>query len=467
MSGSRYNKSMARAKLPIFSVSQINALIKGAIEKGLPPRLMVKGQIMDWKRHQSGHCYFLLKDVDSQLPCVLWSSRYQKLKFRPENGMEILAIGHVEVYVPQGKYQLYADELEPAGIGALQIAFEQMYAKLKAEGLFDERYKKPLPKFPMRIGILTSKSGAAVHDMADSILQRWPCAKLFLFDVPVQGEGAAEKIAQKLRWINRQNRCLKLDVLIVGRGGGSMEDLWAFNEEVLARAIFESKIPIISAVGHEIDTTIADLVADARASTPTKAGIIAVPDRREVLHRLDMLSRRLEQLIRTRLESAHGRLETILASWVFREPHGLVERAWQLVDMRSLRLAGVMRQQITRLRQRLEQCGQVVRRLEPVRLIAGQRIRLERMQAMLGQSLAKVMEQKRLQLAAAENKLTAMDPRAVLKRGYSITKNIRTGAVIRRVEEVQEGDEILTELADQQHLKSRVEERQPSPGPEK
>lgn len=373
--------------------------------------------------------------------------------------MEILATGHIEVYSPQGKYQFYAEDLQPAGIGALQIAFQQMYEKLKAEGLFEERYKKPIPQFPQRIGIVTSKSGAAVHDIADSIWHRWPIVRLFLFDVPVQGEGAAEEIARKLDWINRNNKQLQLDLLIVGRGGGSMEDLWAFNEEVLARAIFRSKIPIISAVGHEIDTTIADLVADARASTPTKAGMIAVPDQREVHKQLAMIQRRLVHSVHSTVRTAREQLRTILASWVFREPQGMVERAWQRVDMAGLQLARVMRERFEWLRRRLEQAKDIVRRLEPVRLIAGQRIRLERMEAAARQGLSKVLEQKRLQLSAAENKLTAMDPRAVLRRGYTITINMRTGQVIRRLEEVDVGDIILTELAQRQQFTSRVEAR--------
>ncbi len=372
--------------------------------------------------------------------------------------MEILATGHVEVYSTQGKFQFYAEDLQPAGIGALQIAFQQMYEKLKAEGLFEERYKKPIPQFPQRIGIVTSKSGAAVHDIADSIWHRWPIVRLFLFDVPVQGEGAAEEIARKLDWINRNNKQLQLDLLIVGRGGGSMEDLWAFNEEVLARAIFRSKIPIISAVGHEIDTTIADLAADARASTPTKAGMLAVPDQHEVLKQLGMVQRRLVHSMHSAYRTAWEQLRTILASWVFREPQGMVERAWQRVDMAALHLAGVMRERFDRLRRRLEQAKDIVRRLEPVRLIAGQRLRLERMQAAARQGLSKVLEQKRLQLSAAENKLTAMDPRAVLRRGYTITINMRTGQVIRRLEEVDVGDVILTELAQRLQFTSRVEE---------
>jgi len=201
----------------IYTVSQINSLIRIALEEKLPPRLIVRGEISDWKHHTSGHCYFSLKDEGAVLPCVMWASMFKNVKFSPEDGLEVLSTGHIDVYTLGGKYQLYVDKLEPAGVGALQLAFEQMVAKLRKEGLFDEAHKKALPLYPMRIGILTSESGAALHDITDSIHSRWPCAKLFLYPVPVQGEGSAAKIAAALRDINKRNQKLKLDVLIVGR----------------------------------------------------------------------------------------------------------------------------------------------------------------------------------------------------------------------------------------------------------
>ena len=194
----------------IYSVGQVNLLVKAALEEVLPPRLIVRGEISDWKRHSSGHCYFSLKDETGVLPCVMWSSKYRSVKFKVEDGMAVLASGHVDVYPAGGKYQLYAEKLEPEGIGALQMAFEQMVAKLRAEGLFEDKYKKALPAYPMRIGILTSETGAAVHDISDSVMNRWPCAKLYLYPVPVQGEGAAAKIAAAVRDVNRRNAKLKL-----------------------------------------------------------------------------------------------------------------------------------------------------------------------------------------------------------------------------------------------------------------
>ncbi len=278
---------MAKSQLTIYTVSQVSSMVAAAIEERLPSRLIISGQISDFKVHSSGHCYFSLKDAGSVLSCVMWASKVKSLKFRPENGMAVLATGSVEVYIQGGRYQFYADKLDPAGVGALQLAFEQMKLKLQAEGLFAVEHKKPLPRYPMHVGVITSASGAAIEDIRNSIYKRWPCAELYLFDVPVQGEGAAAKIAAAIRKANQMRKKLRLDVLIVGRGGGSMEDLWAFNEEAVARAIYDSELPIISAVGHEVDFTIADFVADVRASTPTQAGVLAVPDINEVLAGLE------------------------------------------------------------------------------------------------------------------------------------------------------------------------------------
>lgn len=454
-----YNFPSMKKSLPLYSVSQINAAVKAAIEDSLPPRLMVRGQISDWRRHSSGHCYFLLKDEQSQIGAILWASKFKSCKFLPENGLEVIAVGHVEVYPPQGRYQFYVDSLQPAGIGALQLAFEQMKNRLMAEGLFEEAHKKPLPRYPMRIGIVTSRSGAALVDIVDSICHRWPCAELFVYDVPVQGAGAAEKIAKKLAWINENNRKNRLDVLILGRGGGSMEDLWAFNEEVLARAIYTSRLPIISAVGHEVDVTIADFVADARASTPTKAGVIAVPDYREVLHRLDSAQARLLRDAQARVKLALAQLNTVRASWVFREPVQIVDRAAMRLDDASVRLARAARQRFSMLKTLIERSLGVLRRIEPVRLLAGHRIRLARLEEAVRGGVHKALGKKNLQLAVAENRLQAMDPRSVLRRGYSITVSGRTGKVVTSPEDVREGDLIVTELADQQKIDSEVKRK--------
>ncbi len=443
----------------IYTVSQINSLIKVALEENLPSRLIVRGEISDFKHHTSGHCYFSLKDEGAVLPCVMWASKFKNIKFSPEDGIEVLSTGHIDVYSPGGKYQLYVDKLEPAGVGALQLAFEQMVAKLSKEGLFDEVHKKALPLYPMRIGILTSESGAALHDITDSIHSRWPCAKLFLYPVPVQGEGSAEKIAASLLDINRRNQKLKLDVLIIGRGGGAMEDLWAFNEEILARAIFDSKVPVISAVGHEVDTTIADLVADARASTPTKAGVVAVPDIKDILGQLTSIEQRLKNQTKAKRNIAEHQLEVILANAVFRNPLLLVHNSLQQLDELSAELTEVVKELLTEAHSKLSTAYEQIIRIEPHRLLGYKTIVLNNLQNLANVGINAAVNNCRMQLTAQENRLSALNPRSVLQRGYSITTNKKTGLLVRTTEDVHIGDYLITELANNNLIESEVKKK--------
>jgi len=446
-------------KTRIYTVSQINSLIKAALEEKLPSRMSVTGEITNWTIAQSGHAYFDLKDENALLPCVMWKSKLGRVKFEPENGQAVIVKGHIDVYSPQGKYQFYADSMTPAGIGALQLAFEQMVKKLRAEGLFDDKHKKALPAYPQRIGILTSESGAAVHDITDSIHNRWPCAKLFLYPVPVQGERAAEKIAAALRNVNKRNRKLKLDVLIVGRGGGSLEDLWAFNEEVLARAIFHSTIPIICAVGHEVDTTIADFVADKRASTPTKAGVEAVPDIQEVLEVLAGAESRLRGNIEAGVKLAVQNLQTLLASSVFRNPLWLVRNGRQQLDELAAELTEAVKELLTEARARLHSSYEQVVRIEPHRLLGRKTLGLNDLQNRANALISAIVNNCRMQLTARANKLEGLNPKSVLQRGYSITTNKKTGLVIRKTGDVRIGDLLITELADENLIESKVKKK--------
>ena len=465
-------------KKTIYSVSQVNSLIKTALEENLPSRLAVAGEITDWVVARSGHAYFSLKDENALLPCVMWKSKFGKVKFDAENGQAVVVRGYIDVYPPQGKYQFYAESMAPEGVGALQLAFEQMVKKLQAEGLFDEEHKKSLPAYPRRIGIVTSESGAAVHDITDSIFNRWPCAELLLYAVPVQGEAAADEIAAALRNINRRNKRLKLDLLIVGRGGGSMEDLWAFNEEVLARAIFDSEIPVISAVGHEVDTTVADLVADKRASTPTKAGVVAVPDAEEVVAALENNEARLRGHIEGRVRLAQQGLETVLAREVLRNPMTLIATAEQRLDDLDRDLGEVIRLLLKQGRENLSHCREQLARIEPHRLIGRMKIdlnnlrnrasvglgriankgmmRLSLVENRLGALKMAITADRILSLTAAENRLAGLNPKAVLKRGYSITTNKKTGAVVRGLADVEIGNIMITELGDEERIESRV-----------
>ncbi len=445
-----------QAKTKIYTVTQVNTLVKDALEASLPSWLTVKGEITDWKRHQSGHCYFSLKDEESVLPCAMWRGGFSKLKFKPDNGLAVLVSGSIDLYVPQGRYKLIVTEMIPAGMGALQLAFEQMVRKLEAEGLFADAHKKPIPTYPQRIGILTSESGAAVHDIADSVHHRWPCTRLFLYPVPVQGPGAAGAIAAAVRDVNRRNERLKLDVLIVGRGGGSLEDLWAFNEEVLARAIFESQIPIISAVGHEVDVTVADLVAHARASTPTKAGVVAVPNMEDVLHDLRHQERRLGGNIRARFGLCCEYLQTILASAAFRNPLLPVLNREQHVDDLAWTLDGAMRTVLVQARRRMQDYHEQIARIEPHRLLGRMKVELNDLAGRGLAAITRVWNGRQLVLTAGENRLAALNPKSVLNRGYSITTCRRTGRVVRTADDVQTDDLLVTELASENFVESRV-----------
>jgi len=417
----------------IYTVSQINSVIKEILENNLPSRLAIAGQITNWSIARSGHAYFDLKDENALLPCFCWRSKLDRLKFEPENGLAAIAKGYIDLYSPHGKFQFYVESMQPAGVGALQLAFEQMVKRLETQGLFDDAHKKPLPQYPQRIGILTSESGAAVHDIKDSIHNRWPPAQLFLYPVPVQGEGAAGQIAAAIRDVNRQNKKLKLDILIVGRGGGSMEDLWAFNEEVLARAIFDSEIPVISAVGHEVDTTIADLVADARASTPTKAGVVAVPDMQEVLQHVENLKNRLVSKLKFLLHSAE-----------------------QQSDELCIRLQSSVKHLLTDTRNKLYAIAEQIRKIEPHRSLRKKTVDLNNLQNQANAAITAIINDCRMKLIAQTNRLAALNPKSILQRGYSITTNKKTGLLVKRLKDVQIGELLNTELEDENFIESKV-----------
>jgi exodeoxyribonuclease VII large subunit len=331
-----------------------------------------------------------------------------------------------------------------------------MVRRLEAQGLFDDKHKKALPPYPGRIGILTSESGAAIEDIKDSIWNRWPCVKLFLYPVPVQGEGAAEKIAAGLRDINKRNKELKLDILIVGRGGGSMEDLWAFNEEVLARAIFDSKIPVISAVGHEVDVTIADFVADARASTPTKAGVIAVPDIKEVLEQIDSAYKRIRLNTVSTLKLSAQKLETILAATMFRSPLVIIQSREQMLDELESGLAESAKSLVLNIRKILQSYFEQILKIEPYRILADRKILLNNVSSRINERIGRVFANLKIRFETQAAKLSACNPKSILNRGYSIAKNTITGKVVTSPADVNIGDLMITELANENIIESKV-----------
>ena len=312
-----------------LTVSQLTKYIKYKLDNDVNLReVYLKGEISNFKAHTRGHFYFTIKDEGSRINAVMFASSTSKVKFTPEDGMKILVSGRISVYEATGGYQIYVNEMMEDGVGNLYVAFEQLKKKLASEGLFDEKFKKPIPKIPEKVGVITAPTGAAIRDIISTINRRFPLTEVILFPSLVQGEGAKEDI---VRQINRAKE-YNLDVLIVGRGGGSIEDLWAFNEEIVARAIYECPIPIISAVGHEIDFTIADFVADLRAPTPTGAAEIAVPNKSDVLNYINQLNLRCQKNIKTILELKKKRLDSIKSHYILNNPLDLYSAKIQKLD---------------------------------------------------------------------------------------------------------------------------------------
>ncbi len=373
----------------VYSVSEITREVKRVIHDGFGT-LWVEGEISGYKRHTSGHHYFTLKDSGAQISCAMWRQSTLRLGFQPQDGMKVQAWGNLEVYEPAGRYQLIVTVMRPSGIGELQRAFEQLVAKLKAEGLFDLERKQSLPEFPERVGLVTSADGAALHDMVTVAARRWPAAELILAPVKVQGPGAAEEIASAIRLFNRSDRA---DVLIVGRGGGSLEDLWAFNEEAVARAIFASRIPVVSAVGHEVDVTIADFVADVRAPTPSAAMEIVLPDRNEIADRIADLSRRLTARRVEHIRNLRDRIALLARHWALRQPVNLVHMSGQRLDELRTRYAA-----------------------SALRTVSDKRAALERLHELL----------------------SVLSPQSMLNRGYSIVRT-PAGVVVRSARQISAG----------------------------
>ena len=322
---------------PIYSVTQVNQYIKGLLDRdGALAGLFVRGEISNYKCYPSGHHYFSLKDAEGAIRCVMFRREAAGLRFRPENGMKVVAFGRVTVFPRDGQYQLYCSQLTPDGVGELHIAFEQLKEKLYREGLFDQAHKKPIPRFPKRIALITSAAGAAVRDMLRILGARWPLAEAAVIPVRVQGAEAPGELCAAIAWANRHKVA---DLIITGRGGGSMEDLWAFNDEGVARAIYASEIPVISAVGHEPDVTISDFVADLRAATPSNAAELAVPDQNEISVWLAQTEGRMAQAVSRRLERARKELEQAGRCRALREPMSYVDDKRMLLDYQRERLA--------------------------------------------------------------------------------------------------------------------------------
>lgn len=354
-------------ELQVLSISQLNQYIKNQMDRdAVLSGVLVRGEISNYKMYPSGHHYFTLKDSQSALRCVMFRGDAVRMRFRPENGMQVIAAGRVTVFPRDGQYQLYCVQLTPEGAGDLQLAFEQLKEKLAREGLFDEEHKKPLPQFPARIALVTSPAGAAVRDMLRILNARWPQTQVTVVPVRVQGEEAAEEIAAAIDYVNYYELA---DLIITGRGGGSIEDLWAFNEEVVARAIYRSDIPVISAVGHEPDVTISDYVADLRAATPSNAAELAVPDQAELAGALAHLGRRLERSVVQPVQTARQRLERLGRSPALTDPANYVRERRLLLDYHSRGLLHGLEQSLTGARGRLGRLAASLDALSPLKVL--------------------------------------------------------------------------------------------------
>ena len=352
----------------IFTVSQLNTRIAGLLEADpVLSVVCVRGELSNYKVYPSGHHYFTLKDAESTLSCVMFKGSASKLRFRPESGMSVLVSGRVQVYQRDGKYQLYASQIIPEGTGDLQVAFEQLKAKLGEEGLFDPDHKKPLPEVPERIAVVTSSAGAAVHDMIRILRRRWPMSKVLLLPVRVQGVEAPPEIVGAIRYCNAYDIA---DVMIVGRGGGSIEDLWAFNDERVARAIYASDIPVISAVGHEPDVTISDYVADARASTPSNAAEIAVPDQTEEREALLSAQIRLSQTMQRALDRRRTQLEDLSNRRVLTTPTAYIDNKRLELDHARTEFTAACERYVTARRSRFVEHAAKLDTLSPLKVLA-------------------------------------------------------------------------------------------------
>ena len=383
-----------------ISVSELNDYIKSIIDGDYAlGRLSIRGEISNFTAHRSGHFYFSLKDENSLIRAVMFRSYTGGLRFRPESGMKVIATGSVSVFVRDGQYQLYVTDMQPDGIGALWLAYEQLKKKLAAEGLFDEARKRPLPKFPRRVGVITSPTGAAVRDIINITGRRYPSAEIALYPAEVQGDGAVPSLITGLRYFNAFSAA---DVIIIGRGGGSIEDLWAFNDETLAREIVASEIPVISAVGHVTDFTICDFVADLRAPTPSAAAELAVPDQHTLLADLHAINARLKECLLKKTELYRARIDAIRARRVFDTP-----------DI----------------------------------LLAEKQNRLSSDAEALEHSLTELLNTKKNQLAVLTAKAEVLSPLSVLSRGYTVTED-KNGVIVKSKEQLCEGDVLTTHFCD-------------------
>lgn len=470
------NSTLAtRAVKDVYAVSRLVREARGALE-GSFPLVWVEGEISNLAMPASGHIYFTLKDEAAQVRCAMFRNRNRQLRFTPENGMQVLLRVRVTLYEGRGEFQLVVEHMEEAGSGALQRAYEALKHRLGSEGLFEQESKKTLPTMPKSIGIVSSPDGAAVHDILNVLNRRFPAANIVLYPVPVQGEGSATQITQAITTANERQEC---DVLIVGRGGGSLEDLWSFNDEQVARTIFASQIPVISAVGHEVDFTIADFVADVRAPTPSAAAELAVPDSAELLAKVQSVSRRLTSLISQQIQSEWRHVQhlfrrlpqpkaqinqqfqivTKLEQQLSRSWLRTLENKQQKLDLLTARLThpqakiDTQKQKVVGLQARLQQAIK-----QQLHTVKQQQQNIVKLHKQLHNGMQQTISQKKTNLSQQMRTLAAVSPLNTLERGYSISTVAATGQVLQTIDDVELGQAINVRLQ-QGQLQCEVKEK--------
>lgn len=432
-------------KLPQRDVFTISRLVREsrAVLEGSFPMLWLEGEISNYSRPSSGHIYFSLKDEAAQVRCAMFRTRNLQLRFTPANGMHVMVRARVTLYEPRGEFQIVVEQMEEAGLGVLQRAFEALKSRLGQEGLFDPAHKRALPDTPKRLGVITSPTGAAIRDILSVLKRRYPALPVLIYPVPVQGEGAGREIAAAIQLASQRHEC---DVLIVGRGGGSLEDLWAFNEEVVARAIYNSTIPIVSAVGHEIDFTIADFVADLRAPTPSAAAELVTPDMGELQQQIRRQKQRLLSLIRTTLRQSQQQLGWLGKRLQQQHPGQQLLQKSQRLDELELRLLQNINVQLRHQNHRLQQLTTRLQHNSPRYRLQQLNTRHEHLQQRLHRAMRLNLTLKRQQLISTSRALNNISPLATLERGYAIVQT-SAGNVVRDATSVTPGDKIEARLS--------------------
>ncbi|MGO4787765.1 exodeoxyribonuclease VII large subunit [Paenibacillus sp. 2KB_20] len=432
----------------VLSVKDLNRYIRMKMEgDSRLSDVWIRGEISNFTHHSSGHMYFTLKDEGSRIRAIMFATHNQRLPFIPKEGSRVIARGNVSVYERDGQYQFYAVQMQPDGIGSLYLAYEQLKSKLEEEGLFAAERKRPLPRYPKTIGVITSPTGAAVRDIMITIRRRYPQARAILYPVLVQGKGAAPSIVKAIRTMNDM---AEADVLIVGRGGGSLEELWAFNEENVARAIYQSNIPVISAVGHETDFTIADFVADLRAATPTAAAELAVPSSAELRGQLVQRQRQLNQGLQQRLKRSRDRLVSLQRSPVLVHPRRYMLQHAERLDMLSQRLQGNLKSQLSLVRQRQKSLHQGLIRYNPRTQAEFAARRKDQVSRQLMNAMQSIMKSKMSQLQTEMRHLDALSPLKIMSRGYSLVYDEQEQKLVKSIEDVQLGDLVNVRVSDGQ-----------------